>query len=505
VSSQSIVGRPTELHVLTTLVEGLADRRPADPVVCLIEGEAGIGKSVLWAAAAGDARRLGHRVLSCRSGQPDAGLSFAGLLDLFDAVPDDVFDALATPQRSALDAALLRGPVAAGPGADQRAVCHAVLTVVRILATDAPVVLAVDDLHWLDPASLDVLTYLLRRSVAGNGWSTPWDGQHHFAYVSTDGQVIVASGAAQTNTWSWTSASSQAGLSPSAVKPSGSLLAYSYTWDLSSHIIFGYETPTSTGVELHIYELWKTQTDATWHVAQLVAAGGYTGDAFALVGGYQYNGGQEFYYRLGNLTQQVDFIPSTGWQLTGSPRSTDDWTAGAAPGYLAYWDYHGIILNSTKYQGGSSDGDLHVVTTNGRVAVFATDFYAGLPESLTEMVPPPGTVAPPGEPTWITTDPVTASGAAPITGHIGPNSIIGYANNSEHVFYANTDGSVHEIVRSSTGTWYAWADTNPNTVQGDNVVAFSGPNDLSSSSYSEFYAYSAYTNGDLMIAGLTSS
>jgi hypothetical protein len=337
-------------------------------------------------------------------------------------------------------------------------------------------------------------------SVAGNGWTTPWDGQHHFAYVSTDGQVIVASGAARTDTWSWTSASAQAGLSPSAVTPSGSLLSYSYSWDLSSHVIFGYETATATGSVLHIDELWTTQSSPTWHMAELVDAAGFTGEAFALAGGYEYNGAQEFYYEFGEVIQQVDFTPSAGWHLTGAGRYMGEGAPAAVPGYVAYSEdnEHELYLNSAKIQGYPGDGDLHLVTTNGRVAVFSTSFGYD-PQ---ELVP---TYANPAYPTWTITDPVAASGAAPITGHLGPNSIIGYADNSEHLFYANTDGSVHEIVRSSAGTWFAWADTSANTARGDNVVAFSGPNDLLSSSYSEFYAYSDHTTGDLMIAGQTSS
>src|SRR5947207_7551772 len=163
VDSRRTVGRTGELRVLTTVVDGLAApaaRSVHDPVACLIAGEAGIGKSVLWAAAVAHAGRLGYHVLSCRMGEPDAALSFAGLVDLFDGVPEAVFRALPPPQRSALDAALLRaGPV----DADRRAVCRAALTAVRTLAATGPLVLAVDDIQWLDPASAEVLGYVLPR------------------------------------------------------------------------------------------------------------------------------------------------------------------------------------------------------------------------------------------------------------------------------------------------------------------------------------------------------
>ena len=130
------------------------------PGVLLLEGEAGAGKTTLWNAAVADATRRGFRVLSCRPAATEAKLSFGGLDDLLDGVVGEVSDSLPEPQRQALDAVLLRGP---STGADARTVCRAALETVRLLAGSGPVVLAVDDVQWLDRPSAQVVEYVVRR------------------------------------------------------------------------------------------------------------------------------------------------------------------------------------------------------------------------------------------------------------------------------------------------------------------------------------------------------
>jgi hypothetical protein len=101
-------------------------------------------------------------VLSCRPVQSEAPLSFSALGDLFDAVPESGLAGLPGPQRRAIDVALLRAEPGPEPP-DQRAVAVALLGVVRALSATAPVLIAVDDLTWLDRASAMVLEYALRR------------------------------------------------------------------------------------------------------------------------------------------------------------------------------------------------------------------------------------------------------------------------------------------------------------------------------------------------------
>ena len=132
------------------------------PAALVIEGEAGIGKSTLWGAGVTEAMRRGDVVLSVRPAQSEAQMSFAGLGDLLEPVADALLPRLEAPQRTALEVALLRR-VPAGVPPNEREIGAAVLALLRVLATDAAVLLAIDDVQWLDRASGEVLAFALRR------------------------------------------------------------------------------------------------------------------------------------------------------------------------------------------------------------------------------------------------------------------------------------------------------------------------------------------------------
>jgi DNA-binding NarL/FixJ family response regulator len=153
-----VYGRTAELERIRSFLDDVISR----PVALLLEGPAGIGKTTLWAAGIELARRRGWWVLSCRPVQSEAPLSFSALGDLFDAVPEAALAGLPPPQRHALDVALLRAEPGPYPP-DQRAVAVALLGVIRGLAETAPVIVAVDDIPWLDGSSAAVLEYALRR------------------------------------------------------------------------------------------------------------------------------------------------------------------------------------------------------------------------------------------------------------------------------------------------------------------------------------------------------
>ena len=136
---------------------------PAGPqLVLVIEGEPGIGKTTLWAEATGRARDAGWHVLSCRPAASDAGLPHVGLADLLRSIPDDAFARLPAPQRRALGVALLREE-AGGIDLDPRAVGTGLTALLRLVTGDGPLMLAVDDAQWLDPASARALAFALRR------------------------------------------------------------------------------------------------------------------------------------------------------------------------------------------------------------------------------------------------------------------------------------------------------------------------------------------------------
>jgi DNA-binding CsgD family transcriptional regulator len=153
-----IVGREEELGSLHAFIGDAGGRLAA----LVLEGEAGIGKSTLWLAGLEHARARGLRVLSSRPAEAERSLAHVGLGDLFADVLDDVLPALPAPRRRALEIALLREE-ASGDPVDDRAVAVTVHGVLQILSEREPILIAVDDVQWLDPSSSSALAFALRR------------------------------------------------------------------------------------------------------------------------------------------------------------------------------------------------------------------------------------------------------------------------------------------------------------------------------------------------------
>ena len=155
---EPIVGREDELFAVGRFVDGIVD----GPASLVLAGPAGIGKTAIWTGGVLAARAGGVVVRTCRCTESDAGWAFAGLGDLFEALPGQALAELPAVQRSALSAALLLSDVVNRAPAD-RTIGVAVLGVLRILARSGPLLLAVDDIHWLDASSGKVLSFALRR------------------------------------------------------------------------------------------------------------------------------------------------------------------------------------------------------------------------------------------------------------------------------------------------------------------------------------------------------
>jgi DNA-binding CsgD family transcriptional regulator len=149
--------RPLEART----VSGFLDSAASGPSALLIEGEPGIGKTTLWLAAHELARDRGFRVLSARAAAAESVLAYTALADLLDGVPAAAWAGLPEPQRSAVNQVLLRTD--SGSGTDQRAVAAAFLSVVEYLADDGPLLVAIDDLQWIDPSSTHVVAFAARR------------------------------------------------------------------------------------------------------------------------------------------------------------------------------------------------------------------------------------------------------------------------------------------------------------------------------------------------------
>ncbi|MGO4446286.1 AAA family ATPase [Mycobacterium sp. 2YAF39] len=150
--SRPIEGRAVE-SFLTSIAVG--------PSALLIEGEPGIGKTTLWLAAVEQATARGFRVLSTRAAAAESVLAHTALADMLDDVDSGTWADLPAPQLLAVDQVLLRANT--GDVTDQRAVAAAFLAVIERLAESGPVLLAIDDLQWLDPSSVHVLAFAARR------------------------------------------------------------------------------------------------------------------------------------------------------------------------------------------------------------------------------------------------------------------------------------------------------------------------------------------------------
>jgi DNA-binding CsgD family transcriptional regulator len=151
------VGRAPELAAVDEFLGGRIGSR-----ALVLTGEPGIGKSTLWEAAIRAARDRGVRVVATRASGAEAKLSFAALIDLLDGVDLRGLDGLPAPQLDALEVALLRAEPNDAPP-DRGAISFGFRNALRALAADAPLVVAVDDLQWLDAPSGDALAFAARR------------------------------------------------------------------------------------------------------------------------------------------------------------------------------------------------------------------------------------------------------------------------------------------------------------------------------------------------------
>jgi DNA-binding CsgD family transcriptional regulator len=150
-----LLGRAHEQSLLTSLLDEVGDRGQA----LVLRGEPGIGKSRLLSEAARKARERGMTVLTAAGVQSEAHLPFAGLHQLLRPVRERAVE-LPPVQRDALDAAFgLTREVAP----EHYRIAMASLDLVSEVANDAPLLLVVEDAHWLDPPTADVLAFVARR------------------------------------------------------------------------------------------------------------------------------------------------------------------------------------------------------------------------------------------------------------------------------------------------------------------------------------------------------
>ena len=121
-----------------------------------------MGKTTIWQAVTATASSLGFRVLVSRPVEAEAKLAFAGLVDLLEPVADIVIAGLPLAQARALEVALRRMPPR-GRSPDGLTISIATLGALRSLSSDGPVLIAIDDVQWLDSPTARALRFAVRR------------------------------------------------------------------------------------------------------------------------------------------------------------------------------------------------------------------------------------------------------------------------------------------------------------------------------------------------------
>ena len=151
------IGRESEL---ATLREFLQPGRAARALA--LTGGPGIGKTTLWEAGIAAARERGLRALVARPSGAETRFAYASLIDLLDGVAGDELGELPPPQRGALEVAILRAEPTDVPP-EPSAIGVGFLNALRALAAGGPLLVAVDDIQWLDRPSADALAFAARR------------------------------------------------------------------------------------------------------------------------------------------------------------------------------------------------------------------------------------------------------------------------------------------------------------------------------------------------------
>jgi hypothetical protein len=150
-----LYGRERELAMLGELVTRVGE--PGGSLV--VRGEAGTGKSALLSETGRLARERGLVVPKTTGVESEAHLPFAGLHQLLRPILAEI-DALPGPQRAAISAAFGRSDEAAP---DIFLIALAALDLLVEVSGGSPLLLVVDDAHWLDRPSCDVLAFVARR------------------------------------------------------------------------------------------------------------------------------------------------------------------------------------------------------------------------------------------------------------------------------------------------------------------------------------------------------
>ena len=135
--------------------------------VVILEGDAGIGKTRLLAEARRLAGEADVRVLSARGSELEREFAFGVVRQLFEPVlggnDSTALTGAAAAARHVFNFEFEEQRSAETPQYRSFASLHGLYWLVVNLSAVSPLVIAVDDLHWCDSASLHFLSYLVRR------------------------------------------------------------------------------------------------------------------------------------------------------------------------------------------------------------------------------------------------------------------------------------------------------------------------------------------------------
>jgi len=135
-----LVAREDELAAISGLLAAESGALRA----LVLEGAPGIGKTSLWERGIALGHEHGLRVLSARASGAETGLPFAAVIDLLDGVTSEELAELPSPQLHALNVALYREDPGETPP-EPHAIALGLVSALRALATDRPLMVAVDD------------------------------------------------------------------------------------------------------------------------------------------------------------------------------------------------------------------------------------------------------------------------------------------------------------------------------------------------------------------------
>ena len=165
VRTSRLVGRERELGAADGAI---ADVLGGESRVLAVLGETGIGKSALLDALHERAAAAGLLVLDGRAAEHERDVPFGLVIDALDdhvaTLHPRRIESVGADLAAALPSAAPAGAAPAAPGAGERFRCHRALrALLEMLSRERPVALLLDDLHWADDASIELVLHLLRR------------------------------------------------------------------------------------------------------------------------------------------------------------------------------------------------------------------------------------------------------------------------------------------------------------------------------------------------------